>query len=104
IRSTFIFLLHTLPQLVYAFLFFLNSTGLTYAPSDLPKQHWYSHSLRTENRWQMTAVKVRSKLAQGRRFFRVFRFLESFHSAFTLYQTSSDNKDLATWLDISAKS
>lgn len=52
----------------------------------------------------MTAVKVRSKLAQGRRFFRVFRFLESFHSAFTLYQTSSDNKDLATWLDISAKS
>ncbi|KAK3950505.1 peroxisomal biogenesis factor 11-domain-containing protein [Pseudoneurospora amorphoporcata] len=54
------------------------------------------------------ALGVRSKLAQGRRFFRVFRFLESFHSASTLYyQTHSDrgrDRGVETWLDIMSKS
>lgn len=52
---------------------------------------------------EMTAIQVREKLARGRRFFRIFRFLEFFHSAFALYQANND-KDLATWLDISSKS
>lgn len=53
------------------------------------------------------------KLAQGRRFFRLFRFLDSFHSASTLYyqyqaQTELDKSGdvgmYCMWLDIMSKS
>lgn len=58
------------------------------------------------------ALGVRSKLSQGRRFFRLFRFLESFHSASTLYyqhqaQTETDKSEAdiyCMWLDIMSKS
>jgi hypothetical protein len=50
---------------------------------------------------------LRSQVALGRRFFRIFRFLDSFHGAWTLYnesgerfQTRNGEKPAEVWLDI----
>ncbi|KAK0708294.1 hypothetical protein B0H67DRAFT_556811 [Lasiosphaeris hirsuta] len=51
---------------------------------------------------------LRARFALGRRFFRVFRFLDAFGSAWTLSQTARaapwGSPGLETWLDISSRS
>ena len=49
---------------------------------------------------------MRARFAIGRRYFRVFRFLESFNSAWTLYHRAAgaEGMGLEKWLDVSAKS
>ncbi|KAK3401968.1 peroxisomal biogenesis factor 11-domain-containing protein [Sordaria brevicollis] len=100
VRSILIYLFITVPQVVYTFLFFHNNNKYSTSPSNLITQSWLE---RTDAQWMTNAMEARSRLAKGRRFFRVFRFVESFHSAFTL-TNAHEEKDLATWLDISAKS
>ncbi|KAK3333731.1 peroxisomal biogenesis factor 11-domain-containing protein [Cercophora scortea] len=50
---------------------------------------------------------LRARFASGRRFFRLFRFLESFHSAWTLYSSPPSpvgGRAAEAWLDIFARS
>ncbi|KAK3692332.1 peroxisomal biogenesis factor 11-domain-containing protein [Podospora appendiculata] len=49
---------------------------------------------------------LRARFASGRRFLRLFRFLEAFHSAWALYYTSSPtaaHRPAEAWLDVFAR-
>ncbi|KAK3316284.1 peroxisomal biogenesis factor 11-domain-containing protein [Apodospora peruviana] len=50
-----------------------------------------------------TLSALRTRFALGRRFFRVFRFLDAFSSAWKLF-VSPEKKSVETWLDISSRS
>ncbi|KAK1759587.1 peroxisomal biogenesis factor 11-domain-containing protein [Echria macrotheca] len=47
---------------------------------------------------------LRARFALGRRFFRVFRFLESFSAAWALLPVAREGGGVLTWLEISARS
>ncbi|KAK3492516.1 uncharacterized protein B0T23DRAFT_317285 [Neurospora hispaniola] len=106
IRSIFVLILSSL-RILLGF-FFLSSTSNLSPPS----KELFSPSAKAESQVITTALGVRSRLAQGRRFFRIFRFLDSFHSASTLYyqyqaQTEIDKSEVGMycmWLDIMSKS
>jgi hypothetical protein len=56
-----------------------------------------------------TLLSLRSKVALSRRFFRMFRFLDSFHKASSLYSTKQPSyrdgkKPVEVWLDITGQS
>ncbi|KAK4232456.1 peroxisomal biogenesis factor 11 [Podospora fimiseda] len=47
-------------------------------------------------------ISLKSKLGLGRRFFRIFRFLEAFEGAYQTYSLTPDNNP-EKWLDLAAK-
>ncbi|KAJ4421368.1 hypothetical protein N0V85_000241 [Neurospora sp. IMI 360204] len=100
IRSIFIFFLYTLHQILRASLVM----GLSTSNLSPPLKESFPPSTEAEAQIITIALGVRSKLSQGRRFFRLFRFLESFHSASTLYYQTSSDRDVEAWLDIMSKS
>ncbi|EAA28424.2 hypothetical protein GE21DRAFT_9259 [Neurospora crassa] len=107
IRSIFMLILSSLRLFIASF--FLSSISNLVSPS----KELSSPSAKAEAQIITTALGVRSKLAQGRRFFRLFRFLDSFHSASTLYYQYQAQTDIdksgevgmyCMWLDIMSKS
>ena len=108
IRTTFIFVISSLHLLLTA----ISMNGIVDLSFSLKELFPASLSLSAEAEAQIitTVLGIRSKLAQGRRFFRLFRFLENFHSASTLYyqainsETGTGGRGVQTWLDIMSKS
>ncbi|CCC13492.1 unnamed protein product [Sordaria macrospora k-hell] len=108
IRTTFIFVISSLHLLLTA----ISMNGIVDLSFSLKELFPASLSLSAEAEAQIitTVLGIRSKLAQGRRFFRLFRFLENFHSASTLYyqainsETGTGGRGVETWLDIMSKS
>ncbi|KAK3503674.1 hypothetical protein B0T13DRAFT_444989 [Neurospora crassa] len=107
IRSIFMLILSSL-RLLLASLFLSSTSNLS-----PPSKELFFPSAKAKAQIITTALGVRIKLAQGRRFFRLLRFLDNFHSASTLYyQYQAQGPEIdksevgmyCMWLDIMSKS